>query len=73
VARERWQVRRDGIDGVVVEGVGPAEISRAAASSGIVLTELSPAGNSRRLEDLFMEATADGSAATADTAEGVHA
>jgi ABC-2 type transport system ATP-binding protein len=73
VARERWQVRREGLDGVVVEGVGAAEISRAAASGGIVLTELSAAGTSRRLEDLFMEATADGSATTADTVEGVPA
>jgi ABC-2 type transport system ATP-binding protein len=71
--RERWEVRREGLDGIVVEGVGAAEISGAAASSGIVLTELSAAGTSRRLEDLFMEATADGSATTADTAEGVRA
>jgi ABC-2 type transport system ATP-binding protein len=73
VGRERWRVRREGLDGVVVEGIGAAEISRAAASSGVVLTELSAAGTSRRLEDLFMEATADGPATAADTVEGVHA
>jgi ABC-2 type transport system ATP-binding protein len=57
--RERWRVRRQGVDGLVVEGVAAAEIGRAVAANGIALTELS-AASSRTLEDLFMEATAEG-------------
>jgi ABC-2 type transport system ATP-binding protein len=58
-AAEGWRVRREGTDGVVVEGTGTADVGRLAAQRGIALTELSATAPSRRLEDLFMEATAE--------------
>ena len=58
-AREHWQIRRDGPDGIVVRGVEAAAIGKLAATSAIPLSLLSDAGASRQLEELFMEATAE--------------
>jgi ABC-2 type transport system ATP-binding protein len=58
-ARERWQVGRDGSDGLLIRGVEAAEIGRLTIAAGIPLTELSAAGQTRQLEEVFMEATAE--------------
>lgn len=50
-------VRPDGEDGLVVTGLGTAEIGALAAADGIELHELSPRTTS--LEDAFMELTRD--------------
>src|SRR6266540_1692398 len=52
-----WRVRRDGEERVVIHGASSADVGRAAAGAGIVLTELSSESSTRSLEELFLELT----------------
>lgn len=52
-----WRVRRDGHERLVIHGASPAEVGRIAAREGIALAELSSETPTRRLEELFLEAT----------------
>ncbi len=56
-SRERWGVRRDGEDRLVIDGPSAAEVGALAARAGVVLSELSTESSSHRLEDLFFEVT----------------
>jgi ABC-2 type transport system ATP-binding protein len=52
-----WRVRRDGRDRLVIQGASAAEVGRAAARAGIVLSELSDEPSTRQLEELFLQLT----------------
>jgi ABC-2 type transport system ATP-binding protein len=54
---EGWRVRRDGRDRLVIQGASAAEVGRAAARAGIVLSELSAEPSTRQLEELFLQLT----------------
>jgi ABC-2 type transport system ATP-binding protein len=54
---EGWRVRRNGPDGLVIDGPTALDVGLAAAREGIPLSELSTQTSSRRLEELFLQLT----------------